>query len=140
MVRVGNLVDAMDFFSDKLGFVETRRYEYPDRRMTVIFIAAPEDLAHARERMTGEIEIVHYWDVEEYSGGRNFGHVAYGVADIYAVCQRLMAKGVAIVRPPRDGQIAFIRSPDGISVEFLQDGGALPPQEPWASMPDAGTW
>jgi lactoylglutathione lyase len=135
MIRASNLEQTMDFFCDKLGLVEVSRYD-----------AAPGDI----DSGTGEeqspldksplVEITHNWDPEEYDGGRNFGHLAYSVKDIYALCQQLMDKGLVINRPPRDGHMAFIRSPDGISVELLQEGDALPPREPWASMENTGSW
>jgi lactoylglutathione lyase len=133
MVRVSNLEQSLDFYCNKLGLKEVRRMEHEAGRFTLVFVAAPgqEDCA---------IELTYNWDPEPYSGGRNFGHVAYEVDDIYAVCERLRAGGVTINRPPRDGKMAFIRSPDNISVELLQKGAALPKAEPWASMPNTGTW
>ena len=133
MVRVSNLEDSLDFYCNKLGLKEVRRMDHEAGRFTLVFVAAPgqEDCA---------IELTHNWDPQEYSGGRNFGHVAYEVDDIYAVCQRLQDSGVTINRPPRDGKMAFIRSPDNISIELLQKGAALPKVEPWASMPNTGTW
>jgi len=133
MLRVKDLAKSLDFYCNKLGLQETRRYEVESGRFTLVFVAAPETL-HA------EIELTYNWDPEEYTGGRNFGHVSFEVDDIYATCQRLMDKGVTIVRPPRDGYMAFVRSPDQISVEFLQKGKSLPPAEPWTSMPNIGTW
>jgi lactoylglutathione lyase len=133
MVRVTDLDKSLDFFCAKLGLKETRRMENPAGRFTLVFVApeGQEDCA---------IELTYNWDPEEYSGGRNFGHVAFEVDDIYATCQRLQDAGVTINRPPRDGRMAFIRSPDNISIELLQKGGSLPPAEPWASMPNTGHW
>jgi lactoylglutathione lyase len=133
MVRVSNLEQSLDFYCNKLGLKQVRRVDHEAGRFTLVFIAAPgqEDCA---------IELTHNWDPEEYAGGRNFGHVAYEVDDIYALCQRLRDSGVTINRPPRDGKMAFIRSPDNISIELLQKGASLPKAEPWASMPNTGTW
>jgi lactoylglutathione lyase len=133
MVRVRDLDASLDFYCRKLGLVELRRHEVPPGRFTLVFLAAPGD-------ESAQIELTWNWDPEEYGGGRNFGHVAYEVDDIYAACRRLADGGVPINRPPRDGRMAFVRSPDGISIELLQKGHALPPQEPWASMPNTGTW
>jgi lactoylglutathione lyase len=133
MVRVRDLEASLDFYCRKLGLVELRRHDVAPGRFTLVFLAAPGD-------ESAQIELTHNWDPEDYQGGRNFGHVAYEVDDIYAVCRRLAEGGVAIHRPPRDGRMAFVRSPDGISIELLQKGGALPPQEPWASAPNVGTW
>lgn len=133
MVRVTNLDDSLDFYCDKLGLKEIRRMDHEGGRFTLVFVAAPGDESNA-------IELTYNWDPEEYSGGRNFGHVAYQVDNIYEICQRLMDKGVTINRPPRDGRMAFIRSPDGISIELLQSGDALPRQEPWQSMENIGEW
>jgi lactoylglutathione lyase len=133
MVRVTNLEDSLDFYCNKLGLKEVRRMDHEAGRFTLVFVAAP-----GQEDCT--IELTHNWDPQEYAGGRNFGHVAYEVDDIYAVCQRLQDSGVTINRPPRDGKMAFIRSPDNISIELLQKGAALPKAEPWASMPNTGTW
>jgi lactoylglutathione lyase len=133
MVRVTNLEESVDFYCDKLGLVELRRHEVPQGRYTLVFLAAPGN-------ETAQIELTYNWDPEEYGGGRNFGHVAYEVDDIYATCQRLLDKGVTIHRPPRDGRMAFVRSPDRISIELLQRGQALPPSEPWKSMPNVGEW
>jgi lactoylglutathione lyase len=133
MVRVTNLDDSLDFYCDKLGLKEIRRMDHEGGRFTLVFVAAPGDESNA-------IELTYNWDPEEYSGGRNFGHVAYQVDDIYEICQRLMDKGVTINRPPRDGRMAFVRSPDNISIELLQKGDALPKQEPWASMENTGEW
>lgn len=140
MIRVGDLDAALDFFCDKLGMVERSRVENEKGRFTLVFLAAPGDAESSRAHKSPEIELTYNWDEHEYSGGRNFGHLAYRVDDIYALCQRLMDKGVTINRPPRDGHMAFVRSPDGISIELLQAGAALPPAEPWASMPNTGVW
>ena len=133
MVRVSNLEDSLDFYCNKLGLVELRRIDIEAGRFTLVFLAAPGD-------EEAQVELTYNWDPEEYAGGRNFGHLAYRVDDIYALCQKLMDAGVTIHRPPRDGHMAFVRSPDGISVELLQKGGSLAPQEPWASLPNVGTW
>lgn len=140
MVRVSDLDKSLDFYCNKLGMVETRRTESEKGRYTNIFLAASRDEGAARETKAPVIELTYNWDPEAYTGGRNFGHLAYSVENIYKLCQSLMDAGVTINRPPRDGRMAFIRSPDGISVELLQDGDALPQQEPWASMPNTGTW
>ncbi len=133
MVRVQNLDESMDFYCNKLGLVEVGRKDVPAGKFTLVFLAAPgnED---------AQVELTFNWETEEYSGGRNFGHLAYGVENIYEVCQNLMDKGVVINRPPRDGHMAFIKSPDGISIELLQEGKALPPEEPWVSMENTGEW
>ncbi len=133
MLRVGNLDASLDFFVTKLGLTETRRVENAAGRFTLIFLAAPES-------PDAEIELTYNWDEHEYSGGRNFGHLAFAVDDIYATCERLMNAGVTINRPPRDGRMAFVRSPDLHSIELLQKGKALPPKEPWTSMPNTGSW
>jgi lactoylglutathione lyase len=140
MVRVANLEDSLDFYCNKLGLVETRRVDRPEHKYTLVFLAAPADTERAMAERTSEIELTYNYDPEAYTGGRNFGHLAYEVDDIYATCQRLMDKGVTINRPPRDGYMAFIRSPDGISIELLQSGDRKPPAEPWASMPNTGSW
>jgi len=140
MVRVKDLDAALDFYCDKLGLQEVRRMDSEKGRFTLVFLAAPEDVDAARSSQAPVVELTYNWDSEDYAGGRNFGHLAYQVDDIYALCQRLQDKGVTINRPPRDGHMAFIRSPDGISIELLQKGGALPPQEPWASMQNTGAW
>jgi len=132
MVRVTDLAASIRFYK-LLGLREVRRSEHPQGRFTLVFMAAPGD-------ESAQIELTWNWDPEAYSGGRNFGHIAYAVEDIYESCRRLMAGGVTINRPPRDGRMAFVRSPDGISIELLQAGPALPPAEPWASMPNVGTW
>ena len=133
MVRVTNIDESLDFYCAKLGLEEIRRYNSEQGRFTNVFLAAPGD-------HDAQVELTYNWDPEAYGGGRNFGHLAYQVEDIYALCQRLMDGGVTINRPPRDGRMAFIRSPDGISVELLQKGDALDPAEPWASMPNTGAW
>lgn len=133
MVRVKDLDASLDFYCAKLGLVELRRYDEPKGRFTNVFLAAPGD-------ESAQVELTFNWDPEDYGGGRNFGHLAYEVEDIYGLCQRLMDEGVVINRPPRDGRMAFVRSPDGISVELLQKGEALPPAEPWLSMSNAGSW
>ncbi|MCI4677825.1 VOC family protein [Rhodoblastus acidophilus] len=140
MIRVGDLDAALDFFVNKLGMVETRRMENDKGRFTLVFLAAPADAARAAAEAAPVVELTYNWDPEEYAGGRNFGHLAYEVEDIYALCDRLAKAGVTINRPPRDGHMAFIRTPDGISIELLQQGAALPAQEPWASAPNIGTW
>lgn len=140
MIRVGDLEKALDFFCDKLGLVETRRYDNEGGRFTLVFLAAPEDLERAKQDKAPLIELTYNWDENEYTGGRNFGHLAYRVDNIYDTCQQLMDKGVTINRPPRDGHMAFIKSPDGISIELLQKGDNLPEQEPWASMANTGSW
>lgn len=140
MVRVSDIDASLDFYCNKLGLKEIRRYDNEKGRFTLIFLAAPGDEAAAREHQAPLVELTYNWDPESYSGGRNFGHLAYRVDDIYAACQRLMDAGVTINRPPRDGHMAFVRSPDGISIELLQAGDALPPQEPWASMENTGSW
>ena len=133
MVRVTDLDASIDFYCKHLGLEELNRYDVPAGRFTLVFLAAPgNELA--------QVELTHNWDREEYTGGRNFGHLAYEVEDIYASCQKLMDGGVTINRPPRDGHMAFVRSPDGVSVELLQKGDALAPAEPWASMPNVGEW
>jgi lactoylglutathione lyase len=133
MIRVSDLDASLDFWVKKLGLEELRRYDNKAGRFTLIFLAAPGD-------SEAQVELTHNWDPEELTGGRNFGHLAYAVDDIYATCDRLQAAGVTIHRPPRDGYMAFVRSPDGISVELLQRGRALEPREPWKSMPNQGTW
>jgi lactoylglutathione lyase len=133
MVRVSNLDESLDFYCNKLGLYEVSRKEVPQGRFTLVFLAAPGD-------ESAQLELTYNWDPETYTGGRNFGHLAYSVDDIYAVCQRLLEAGVTINRPPRDGHMAFVRSPDGISIELLQKGQALPPREPWASMENTGIW
>ncbi|MDE2050941.1 MAG: VOC family protein [Gammaproteobacteria bacterium] len=133
MVRVTDLEASLRFYRDALGLVELRRNDYAQGRYTLVFLAAPGD-------ESAQIELTFNWDPEAYTGGRNFGHLAYQVDDIYATCQRLREHGVTISRPPRDGRMAFVRSPDQISIELLQRGAALPPAEPWTSMPNTGNW
>lgn len=133
MVRVKNLEESLDFYCNKLGLVEVNRKEFPAGRFTLVFLAAPGD-------QDAQVELTYNWDPEDYKGGRNFGHLAYHVDDIYQTCQKLMDEGVTINRPPRDGWMAFVKSPDGISIELLQKGDALAPKEPWASMENTGTW
>ncbi len=140
MVRVGDLDAALDFFVNKLGLVETRRIDRREGRYTLVFLAAPGDVERARDSKAPLIELTHNWDEKAYEGGRNFGHLAYRVDDIYQTCDRLMKGGVTINRPPRDGYMAFVRSPDGISIELLQKGEPLQKSEPWASMPNTGSW
>jgi lactoylglutathione lyase len=140
MVRVTDLERSLEFYCGKLGLVEVRRYDVPAGRFTLAFLAAPGDAAAAEAGQAPCVELTHNWDPEDYDGGRNFGHLAYEVDDIYAVCQRLMDAGVTINRPPRDGRMAFVRSPDDISVELLQKGEALAPAEPWVSMANIGVW
>jgi len=141
MVRVSNLDDSLDFFCNKLGLFEVSRYDSEKGRFTNIFLAAPGDEETAKSVKAPVIELTYNWDPEDYGGGRNFGHLAFAVDDIYAVCQRLMDNGVTINRPPRDGRMAFVRTPDDISVELLQaNGESLPEAEPWASMSNTGEW
>ena len=140
MIRVTDLEASLRFYRDGLGLVETRRYDSNQGRFTLVFLAAPDDLSSAQERKAPLIELTYNWDLEEYTGGRNFGHLAYRVDDIYVLCAHLQTLGVIINRPPRDGYMAFVRSPDGISVELLQAGDALAPAEPWMSMANTGAW
>ncbi|MCV9997108.1 VOC family protein [Pararhizobium sp. YC-54] len=140
MVRVKDLDASLHFWGTLFGLVEIRRYENEKGRFTLVFLAAPSDLDHARSALSPCLELTYNWDTEDYTGGRNFGHLAYEVDDIYATCQHLMDNGVTINRPPRDGHMAFVRSPDGISIEILQKGENLPSQEPWASMGNTGAW
>jgi len=133
MVRVSNLEESLDFYCNKLGLKLTRRDDYPNGRFTLAFVAAPTDTSNP-------IELTHNWDAEVLGEGRNFGHIAYAVDDIYELCASLQSKGVIINRPPRDGRMAFVRSPDNISIELLQKGTPLPPAEPWLSMPNIGKW
>ena len=140
MVRARDLDETLDFYCDKLGLVEINRYTSEAGRFTLVFLAAPDDIDSAQKGQRPLVEITWNWDTEKYDGGRNFGHLAYRVDNIYELCQRLLDKGVVINRPPRDGHMAFVRSPDGISIELLQAGEALPPSEPWASMPNTGSW
>ncbi|MDR1827660.1 MAG: VOC family protein [Methylobacteriaceae bacterium] len=140
MVRISDLKQSLDFYTDVLGLVEVRRTENEQGRFTLIFLTTPEDLARPGGERSPLLELTYNWDPEVYTGGRNFGHLAYAVDNIYAFCAAAQAKGVVINRPPRDGRMAFIRSPDGISIEILQKGESLPKQEPWASMANTGTW
>jgi lactoylglutathione lyase len=140
MVRVGDLERSLAFYCGALGLEEIRRIENRAGRFTLIFLAAPGDGARARTDRAPLLELTHNWDAEDYGSARNFGHLAYEVDDVYALCARLRDAGVTINRPPRDGRMAFVRSPDGISIELLQKGAALPPCEPWSSMPNSGTW
>lgn len=145
MVRVENLEDALEFYCEKLGLVETNRKESEAGRYTLVFLAAPGDMPEAAENQAPLIELTYNWPYEDgtsetYTGGRNFGHLAFRVENIYETCQKLMDAGVTIHRPPRDGHMAFVKSPDGISLELLQSGEALPPAEPWQSMENTGTW
>ncbi|MCA3699867.1 VOC family protein [Brevundimonas sp.] len=140
MVRVRDLDASLRFWTDLLGLQEVRRLENEQGRFTLVFLAAPKDLDRSAAERAPEVELTYNWDPEEYSGGRNFGHLAYKFDNIYAACQRLMDGGVVINRPPRDGRMAFVRSPDGISIELLQEGEPLAPAEPWASMPNTGSW
>ncbi len=140
MVRISNIDQSLDFYCNKFGLEEVRRVESEAGRYTLIFLAAPEDKSQAASTRAPLVELTYNWDPEEYGAGRNFGHLAYEVDDIYATCDKLMKSGVTINRPPRDGRMAFIRSPDGISIELLQKGDAKPKQEPWASMANTGAW
>jgi len=133
MVRVSDLEDSLTFYCKHLGLEELRRYDNEEGRFTLVFLAAPGD-------SDAQVELTYNWDPEEYGEGRNFGHLAYRVEDIYATCQHLMDNGIIINRPPRDGRMAFVRSPDNVSIELLQEGNALPPQEPWKSMKNTGHW
>jgi lactoylglutathione lyase len=140
MVRVANLEESLDFYCNKLGLVEVRRMENEKGRYTLVFLAAPRDVEKSRDSRAPLLELTYNWDEHEYQGGRNFGHLAYRVDDIYETCWKLMEAGVTINRPPRDGYMAFVRSPDDISIELLQRGDAKAPAEPWASMPNTGVW
>lgn len=140
MVRVRDADASLDFYCRVFGLKEVRRIENEKGRFTLIFLAADEDAGSAAESGAPCIELTYNWDPEDYGGGRNFGHLAYAVDNIYETCQRMMDNGVTINRPPRDGHMAFVRSPDGISIELLQKGESLPPAEPWASMPNTGSW
>lgn len=140
MVRISNTEASLAFYCGLLGLEEVRRIDNPAGRFTLIFLAAPGDRERALADKAPLIELTHNWDPEDYGGARNFGHLAFEVDDIYATCSRLRGGGVTIARPPRDGRMAFVRSPDNISIELLQKGGALAPQEPWASMPNTGVW
>lgn len=140
MVRVSDLAASLDFYCTKLGLKEVRRIDNDKGRFTLVFLCAPDDLKLAEANQAPLVELTYNWDPEDYRGGRNFGHLAYRVEDIYATCQRLMDGGVTINRPPRDGHMAFVRSPDGISIELLQEGTPKAPAEPWASLPNSGSW
>ena len=140
MVRVTDLEQSLKFYCDSLGMVEISRNDYEGGRFTLCFLAAPEDEARARQQKAPVLELTHNWDPEEYDEGRNFGHLAFRVDNIYQTCQKLMDDGVTINRPPRDGRMAFVRSPDNISIELLQKGDALGPAEPWESMENTGKW
>lgn len=140
MVRVRDLDASLRFHCDLLGLQEVRRTENEAGRYTLVFLAAPRNLEQSAAERAPEVELTYNWDPEDYAGGRNFGHLAYKVDDIYAACQRFMDAGVVVNRPPRDGNMAFVRSPDGISIELLQEGAPLAPAEPWASMPNTGVW
>ncbi len=140
MIRVTDLDQTLDFFCNKLGMTEVRRIDNEKGRFTLVFLAASDDVASGKQKQSPLLELTHNWDPETYGGGRNFGHLAYQVDDIYALCDRLMKAGVTINRPPRDGHMAFVRSPDNISLELLQKGGPLPPAEPWLSMKNTGEW
>lgn len=140
MVRVTDLDASLRFYCDLLGLEETRRMESEAGRYTLVYLAAPADRDRAEAERSPEVELTWNWDPEAYEGGRNFGHLAFKVDDIHAACARLMQGGVTVNRPPRDGRMAFVRSPDGISIELLQEGQALAPAEPWASMPNTGSW
>jgi len=140
MVRVRDLDASLRFYCELLGLEEVSRSESPQGRFTLVFLCAPGDRELAKERRAPTVELTYNWDPEELSGARNFGHIAYAVDDVYALCQRLQSHGVTILRPPRDGRMAFVRSPDNISIELLQRGQPLPPAEPWVSMPNVGTW
>jgi lactoylglutathione lyase len=140
MVRVSDLEKSLDFYCATLGLVETRRLDNASGRFTLVFLAAPADAARAQAERAPLLELTYNWDKEDYGSARNFGHLAFEVDDIYALCARLKDAGIVINRPPRDGRMAFVRSPDHISIELLQRGAALPPQEPWASLPNVGAW
>lgn len=146
MIRVTNLEESLDFYCNKMGMAEVRRIDNDKGRFTLVFLSASQDQKNIADTITGAtsmspvLELTFNWDPEEYTGGRNFGHLAYSVENIYSICQKLMDEGVVINRPPRDGKMAFIRSPDGISIELLQQGNALEQAEPWASMANIGSW
>ncbi|MGB3640089.1 MAG: lactoylglutathione lyase [Rivularia sp. (in: cyanobacteria)] len=140
MVRVSDLDKSLDFYCNKLGLVELSRKDSEKGRFTLVFLAAPQDVDKVKESTSPLVELTYNWDPEDYDGGRNFGHLAYRVDDIYETCDRLKSGGVTINRPPRDGHMAFVRSPDNISIELLQKGDSLPPKEPWASMENTGKW
>lgn len=140
MVRVSNLEQSLRFYCELLGLIEISRQDNEKGRYTLVFLAAPGNTQTVRDHKAPLLELTYNWDEKDYAGGRNFGHLAYRVDDIYVLCQRLMDGGVTINRPPRDGHMAFVRSPDNISIELLQKDGSLPAQEPWLSMPNTGTW
>ena len=140
MVRVKDLDASLDFYTTALGLQEIRRFDNEQGRYTLVFLAASDDLSAAKEHMAPCVELTYNWDTEDYTGGRNFGHLAYEVDNIYETCQQLQDKGITINRPPREGRMAFVRSPDGISIELLQKGENLPVSEPWASAPNIGSW
>ncbi len=140
MIRVADLDQTLRFFTEHMGMTEVRRMQNDKGRYTLVFLAADEDIERGKDEMAPLVELTYNWDPEEYSGGRSFGHLAYSVADIYATCQRLMDAGITINRPPRDGHMAFIRTPDGISIELIQQGESLAPAEPWMSMENTGSW
>lgn len=140
MVRVQDIDESLDFYCNKLGMVETNRKEFPDAKFTLIFLAATKDRSRAEAERAPELELTYNWEPEKYDTGRNFGHLAFMVDDIYATCQQLMDAGVVINRPPRDGRMAFVKSPDNVSIELLQEGDAQAAAEPWASMENSGTW
>ncbi len=140
MIRVKNLDESLAFYQRILGLAEVKRIDNSTGRYTLVYLAAPADFAQAGQNQAPLLELTYNWDTEDYTGGRNFGHLAYEVENIYSFCQNLLDQGVTLLRPPRDGWMAFIRSPDQISIELLQKGQALPVQEPWASMANVGTW
>ena len=140
MVRVRDIDESLDFYCAKFGLVEMRRKDVPEGRFTLIFLAAPKDMQSSKSSGAPELELTFNWDPEDYDYGRNFGHLAYKVDNIYEKCQQLMDAGIVINRPPRDGRMAFIKSPDNISIELLQEGDSLPPAEPWLSMENTGRW
>jgi len=140
MVRIADLTESLDFYCNKLGFQESHRMESEAGRFTLVYLFAPLDAGHALAAEAPLLELTYNWDAEVYSGGRNFGHLAFEVENIYDLCEKLINAGVVINRPPRDGRMAFVKSPDGISIEFLQKGTALAPEEPWISMANSGTW
>jgi lactoylglutathione lyase len=140
MIRVSNLEESLSFFCNKLGMVESQRIVNESARFTLIYLAAPSDVIPANQSQSPLLELTFNWDPESYTGGRNFGHLAFEVDNIYDTCKKLMADGVTICRPPRDGYMAFIKSPDNISIELLQKGSALPIEEPWMSMENSGSW
>ncbi|RAP31439.1 lactoylglutathione lyase [Candidatus Marinamargulisbacteria bacterium SCGC AG-343-D04] len=140
MVRISNIEESLHFYCECLGMKEVRRSDYEKGRFTLIFLAASDDVEQAKEHKAPLLELTYNWDAETYSGGRNFGHLAFSVDNIYTFCDQLIEKGIEINRPPKDGRMAFIKSPDGISIELLQKGEALPVQEPWVSMESVGSW